>query len=844
MSFFKRLVLVVAVALSSLHLSAQEKEPADSLVRLMNADFVQMVKRGWNDYRLATQARFLHNNTYLLCDTAYWYVKDSLIKAFGNVQIIQDETILTSDRLDYRINQNLAQFRGSLVQLTDKSNNTLRTKYLDYNTKDSVATFSRGGAMKDKDGQVIESDDGTYDSKSKTFTFNRRVNMFTDSVFVRSDRIDYLANESKAVFTGGIDVWKDDKMLSARNGWYDRSNETFFFKGNVHMMSEAQEGWTDSMYFYRNSNDFLMLTGSQFMDTTRNVRALGDYIFYVDTLSQLTMKRNASIVFQTEHDGVVDSVYFGADSLVYQTIKRCDVPDSVVSASQTRLAGLDVDPVAEYRQKAAEEAAAAQAAAQAQQEEQSGQQNRSSQRGQQEETPPPALDSLATGALSDTLAVDSLAVDSLAVDSLAVEVPLDTTAIGFLSAIGDVRMFREDMQMRCDSLLYSDLDSLARLFLTPIIWNDGNRQYNADSIIVVIKNGKVDKADLVSNAFIVIQEEEELFDQIKSTEVMAYFDTTMTLKRFDALGGATALFYLKENDAFATVNKVESKMLSANFSNGELERIYYFQSPKNDAYPLVQLPESDKRMQGFAWNPERRPVDRFDVTPFYFKNTQREEYANRPKTEFRQTEIYFEGYIEGVYREMEVRDSLDRVYRRMHALGLDVEQDSLAVSDSSVIILDPVEDTLDIEEKELVLEPEEGDSEEETNLPERSQDIERSPIDSVATVESAPDSLAAAVEEKIPTEKEIRAQKRAEKRAVQEARIQERLDRRNERWEELDARDAAKQALKDGKALTKKRNRTLETILAAEKQAAKDQKKLDRYIKRYEKRYSKRNREK
>ena len=34
---------------------------------------------------------------------------------------------------------------------------------------------------------------------------------------------------------------------------------------------------------------------------------------------------------------------------------------------------------------------------------------------------------------------------------------------------------------------------------------------------------------------------------------MAYFDTTRTLRRFDALGGATALFFLTENDALATV---------------------------------------------------------------------------------------------------------------------------------------------------------------------------------------------------------------------------------------------------------------------------------------------------
>ena len=71
---------------------------------------------------------------------------------------------------------------------------------------------------------------------------------------------------------------------------------------------------------------------------------------------------------------------------------------------------------------------------------------------------PSPADSLAIGdtpAVSDSLAVtDSLAVsDSLGVtDSLAVE-PLDTTKVGFLEALRNVRIFKKNMQVVCDSLV-------------------------------------------------------------------------------------------------------------------------------------------------------------------------------------------------------------------------------------------------------------------------------------------------------------------------------------------------------------------------------------------------------
>jgi len=122
---------------------------------------MELIEKDGINYRKVTgPARFLHNNTFLICDTALWNVNSEEIDAIGNVKILQNETQLTSDNLKYIIPLNLAQFRGSLVQLEDKENNILRTRTLDYNTKDSIAIFQNGGALKDKDGQIIESRNG------------------------------------------------------------------------------------------------------------------------------------------------------------------------------------------------------------------------------------------------------------------------------------------------------------------------------------------------------------------------------------------------------------------------------------------------------------------------------------------------------------------------------------------------------------------------------------------------------------------------------------------------------------------------------------------------------------
>ena len=188
----KRLFHIITTLLLCLPALCQNKEQEDSLVVLMSSKSAQLVDIEGASYRkVVGPARFLHNNTYLLCDTALWNVDSRLIDAWGNVSILQEETVLTRDKLTYYIDEDLAQFRGSLVQLQDKDHNVLRTRYLDYNTKDSVAVFRNGGSMRDKDGQIIESLNGTYDSKIKLFTFEDDVNMFTDSIFVKSNRLLY-----------------------------------------------------------------------------------------------------------------------------------------------------------------------------------------------------------------------------------------------------------------------------------------------------------------------------------------------------------------------------------------------------------------------------------------------------------------------------------------------------------------------------------------------------------------------------------------------------------------------------------------------------------------------------
>jgi len=825
----KKIIIALALLSSISFFLFARADEEEKYVRLVKAQSVNIITDAdGKAFRKAVDATFLHNGTLLICDTAYWRVDENIINAKGNVRLSQEGTELTSEKLDYYVNDNLAQFRGGVVQLRDKENNILRTHFLDYNTADSVAVFSKGASMKDKDGQIIESLDGTYSSKAKLFTFEKDVNMFTDSVFIKTQALDYHTDSQKAVFRTYIDFWKDDNMLSASSGWYERNDEIFFFTGDVHGTTDKQETWCDSLYFYRIPNNVLMKGSIQLQDSLHNTTAVSRYLFYEDSLSTVTLRKEAAVAIVTEDElSQKDTLYFGADTLVYYTLRHCDIPKSELANSTARISEIMTDPVGEYRKKAAEAAAKAQAealekaagtrpglkpdAASKKQpeavDEPAGESAEPEAPNAQPETGAPKADNVAAPKDSIGVAVDSLgvaadsvkvALDSLNVTADSVSVAVDTTKYGFAFARGNVKIFRRDIQVRCDSMHYSDLDSIARFYKDPVIWNEESRQYYSDSLAVLIKKGRVDRASLMSNAFVVTQEDSLLYDQIKSAEIMAFFDSTSALRRFDALGGATAVFFLRENDRLATVNKVESKMLSGNFVNGNIDRIYYYDSPKNDAYPVVQFPQQERYLKGFRWIPELRPTGKQDITTLTIRPSQRKMYAERPRARFKQTDIYFPGYIKSVYASIDARERAraDAARKKREQQALEGKNDSvvdtLAVKDSTMVKLDSTAVTK---------------------------------VDSLAT---QVDSTSVDVLQDSLSSKKSFIQKIKDK-------FEQWRKQREERWARLDERDAAREAAKKEKALKKQREKTRKELIERQKQERREKEILDKYIEYYEK---------
>ena len=675
------LILSLLFASLSTAVAQNENRQKDSLVRLIEANAAKLIDRdGVVLRKIEGPARFLHNNTYLLCDTAIWDVNTNIIDAIGNVQIIQDGTCLIGESLRYIVESNLAQFRGSKVTLMDKDNNMLCTHNLDYNTKDSVATFFGGGSLRSKDGEIIESLDGTYDSKINLFVFYNSVELFSDSLFAKSTRMEYDSNKNVAYFGPSTIGWKGDNMLEANGGEYAREREIVTFEKNAYLFSKEQEVWGDKIVYNRRSGDAQLYGNIQITDTVQSVLMFADKATYQREPLEIILTQRPAIAMYSEQNGNRDTIYASAsDSIRYYTKPFAELDSAAIAAAKARKGVMIIDPMKEIEKLRQEKLKEARSGRKEGREENAGNSSprssgRSSGRsssqaniyaGQrapelpspqpgQQESPIEQQDSIPSAGKESMQQIDSTAI--LAERELDAQIMRhDTCTVTFVEAWHNIKLYGKDYQGVCDSLIYTGIDSIARLYIEPVLWSDAKNQFLSDSIFIQIRNDSLYKADFINNAFIITQEDTVHYNQIKSTEMMAYFKKN-DIWRFDALGGASLIFYMEEDSTYTMINQKECKILSALIKERKIERIRYYDQLKSDLLPIYDLPINKQRLRGFKWLEERRPKSREEVMPRAIRSSQRRRLKAEPMPEFKQTSLYFPDSMQHI---VEIKESLN-----------------------------------------------------------------------------------------------------------------------------------------------------------------------------------------
>ena len=191
-----------------------------------------------------------------------------------------------------------------------------------------------------------------------------------------------------------------------------------------------------------------------------------------------------------------------------------------------------------------------------------------------------------------------------------------------LLAYHNVKIFKSDMQGKCDSLVYNLSDSTIYFYKDPVLWNKDN-QLKADTIHVQMANNKIDKMYLRTNAFVVSQDSLLNFNQMKGRNMMAKFDSS-EVKYINVSGNAESIYFIlneKKNDVSA-MNKTTCGKIIIRFAKSkatgrnEIQKMVWLIKPDGGFIPPHEIEEPMKRLKGFKWRAKERPTrETVDVRP-------------------------------------------------------------------------------------------------------------------------------------------------------------------------------------------------------------------------------------
>jgi lipopolysaccharide export system protein LptA len=172
----------------------------------------------------------------------------------------------------------------------------------------------------------------------------------------------------------------------------------------------------------------------------------------------------------------------------------------------------------------------------------------------------------------------------------------------------NVRMYKKNFQAVCDSLSYTQQDSMFRLFREPIVWSDTS-QLTGDTIRILLKEKKLDRVFLRNNGFIVNSKDEIYFNQIKGRDITAFWEGD-DIRRMRVEGNAESLYYaLDEANAYIGVNKMICSDMLVYFGDNKVDNIRFYSQPKATMHPMKQANHEELKLKGYRWEVKRRPKD-------------------------------------------------------------------------------------------------------------------------------------------------------------------------------------------------------------------------------------------
>ena len=557
---------------------------------------MRVVKSGEDFLRhLNGDVRMVHAGTYFFCDTAL--IKNNDLKAFGNVSIVQGDSVkIFGDTLYYNSDSLEARLVGRVLLLNNERR--LVTTELLYEVENRIARYNTGARMTQNDSR-LSSRRGVYDVNSEIVYFYENVSVFDPQFSLKSDSLIFDSGINKAIFIAPTYIDMDSSSIYCEGGFYDIENRNAEFELNPLYAKGTARASSQRMLYSEETNIYTLAGEAEYTD--EEVFAKADTIIRDENNRITTLKGNA--IYKSEKQSAQ------GEMLIYN-----DETESFISVGRSKIVDGAMTIISDKTNYSA-------------------QTGRGYAEGNVEFIDTSSNMILHTAYLDfdnendymhtfgdSTIRINLIfysdtdstytSADTLELNRLIV----GEDTIKFTRAWNNVRIYNKSYQSKADSMMHYHSDSLYVLFGDPVLWSD-DTQISGDTISLWIKDEGLEKMSARKNGFISNHVQHELFNQIRGNLITAFFEDD-SLRYMNVNGNAESIYHLEDTEKTLTGTvKTVSSTIDFYFSDNSIKNIKFRTDPQSELTPIVQEIRNPQRLGGFRWLDNIRPKDKDDIYP-------------------------------------------------------------------------------------------------------------------------------------------------------------------------------------------------------------------------------------
>ena len=285
-------------------------EHADSLVMDEKINPDRMVLYGNVAFRKA--------DMFMYCDSAYFYDKSNSLEAFGNVRMVQGDTLavygaelryngMTEHAVLYGGNSSKARLVNRDVQL--------ETDIFNYDMRREVGYYEVGGVLTDKLNRLT-SVEGEYHPATKDAFFYYDVKLTSprgnDTLRMTTDSLTYNTATHISRLIAPTLITSKDGRIESSSGMYNTDNgQADLYSRSTVYTNKGNSLTGDTLFFDRNTSIGEAFGNMVLIDTVNKATLKGDYGFYDEIRDSAFVTGNALALEYSRKD----TLYLHGDTI-------------------------------------------------------------------------------------------------------------------------------------------------------------------------------------------------------------------------------------------------------------------------------------------------------------------------------------------------------------------------------------------------------------------------------------------------------------------------------------------------------------------------------------------------